>query len=123
MDKKCCACKVKTRAYKTAGYCRDCLRLIQKKHNQKRLEDFRELMDLAKDNPCKDCGVKYPTFVMEFDHLPEFEKKFNVSCGAFQKPEALRDEMLKCELVCANCHKFRTHKRRNGKNYNPPRAK
>ena len=113
------------------SYCKKCLKqynIARRKSNpsiadknrensRKRLNEFRELMGLAKDQPCKDCGIKYPEFVMEFDHLPQFKKEFNISCGAFKNPDQLREEMLKCELVCANCHKIRTHTRRNGRKW------
>jgi hypothetical protein len=63
--------------------------------------------------PCADCGVKYPYYVMDFDHIPGFKKVGNISDlvkkGA---TKLLVEEIKKCELVCANCHRTRTHLRR-----------
>jgi hypothetical protein len=62
-----------------------------------------------KQAPCLDCGGFYPPFVMDFDHV-RGEKKFGISrykSRGVPLP-ALLDEILKCELVCANCHRIRT---------------
>lgn len=72
----------------------------------------RELIREVKDKPCTDCGVKYPPYVMEFDHLPEYDKSFNVSESATRSWERVLKEIEKCELVCANCHRIRTNARR-----------
>lgn len=50
---------------------------------------------------------------MEFDHLPGTTKHSDVATlvvrGCTQLAYA---EVLKCELVCANCHAVRTYERR-----------
>lgn len=58
--------------------------------------------------PCQDCGVKYPHYVMEFDHTGD--KKSNISELASRKAsqKQLWEEISKCDVVCANCHKVRT---------------
>jgi len=49
--------------------------------------------------------------VFEFDHLPGSEKANNVSWLAKmgRSVEKLMAEIAKCEVVCANCHRIRTH--------------
>jgi len=69
----------------------------------------------AKAGPCRDCGIKYPAYVMEFDHTGQEPKDFNVAQGVLPAnlPErVLLAEIAKCDVVCANCHKIRTHARR-----------
>jgi hypothetical protein len=67
----------------------------------------------AKNKPCADCGVRYPYYVMEFDHLDSTTKEFNVSAGVTcASYERLLAEIAKCEVVCANCHAARTHQRK-----------
>lgn len=64
---------------------------------------------------CVDCG--YTSFgpALDFDHLPGTEKSFNIGQGMrHMKWDAIIEEMLKCEIVCANCHRVRTWKRANG---------
>lgn len=66
----------------------------------------------AKDKPCLDCGIKYPTYIMQFDHV-RGEKIAEVSLmykGQYGE-RRLREEIAKCDVVCANCHAERTNSR------------
>ena len=70
----------------------------------------RVLLEL-KRSPCLDCGISYPPEVMEFDHVPgRGGKLHNVS--RLHSLRAILAEIEKCDLVCANCHRVRTSKRR-----------
>ena len=63
-----------------------------------------------KSNPCMDCHQSFISAAMEFDHRPGTEKKFNLNyrvLGRFAL-EAVMDEITKCDVVCANCHRIRT---------------
>lgn len=66
--------------------------------------------------PCADCGQCYPHYVMDFDHI-RGEKKSNVADIVNRSASAAQvwDEIAKCEIVCANCHRLRTHRRRRKK--------
>jgi hypothetical protein len=61
-------------------------------------------------NPCADCGVSYPPYVMQFDHIVD-GKRGNVADMARSgfSIENIQLEIDKCELVCSNCHAERTH--------------
>lgn len=50
---------------------------------------------------------------MEFDHLPGSSKRGAISdlCRRGNTNQ-VRDEILKCEVVCSNCHAVRTYMRR-----------
>lgn len=72
----------------------------------------RELVREAKSRPCADCGVSYPFYVMQFDHL--FDKEFNIG-DAIRRSYGVKRvlaEIAKCEVVCSNCHAERTYRRR-----------
>lgn len=77
-----------------------------------RIEAQKRFIREAKDRPCADCEESYPYYVMEFDHV-RGEKRCEVS--RFAKIAAAWDtikaEIEKCEVVCANCHRERTHQR------------
>lgn len=77
--------------------------------NRRRKRDY--LANL-KDVPCADCGQRYPFFVMDFDHV-RGEKKFNLSrvASVGHSWAVIIEEAAKCDVVCANCHRIRTHTR------------
>jgi 5-methylcytosine-specific restriction endonuclease McrA len=81
---------------------------------RKKIETDRKRVWVAqyfKDHPCVDCG-ETDLLVLEFDHLRD--KKFSISRliqDGSQK--RLEDEIAKCEVACANCHRRRTARRNN----------
>lgn len=80
--------------------------------NVKRLiEDRRVLLRQIKNVPCADCGVEYPYYVMQLDHV-RGKKIKNVSLMLTASLENFLIEVAKCDIVCANCHAGRTHQRR-----------
>ena len=88
-------------------------RYIDQAAEQKRrvgLERTKYLIEFFKANPCTDCGESDPV-VLEFDHLRD--KAFNISSHFRERAwQSILDEMEKCEVVCANCHRRRTARRR-----------
>lgn len=90
------------------GQCRDCVRDRERAKGAER----RSLTDAAKAQPCMDCGIRYPAPVMEFDHRPGVEKVRHisgmVSARSRYSLNDIREEIAKCDVVCANCHRMRT---------------
>ena len=88
-------------------------RVLDKKNAKK--ARLRALVRAAKARPCADCNVEYPYFVMDFDHVSG-EKIMIISKlvnrGATRQ---LLEELEKCEVVCANCHRIRTWQRRRAR--------
>jgi len=80
------------------------------KKNKNNLHSY--IFDYLTKNSCVDCGESDP-IVLEFDH--QKDKEFNISDGIIRNMSIKRisDEILKCEVVCANCHKRRTAKTQN----------
>lgn len=72
------------------------------------------LWNLYVASACADCGESNP-LVLEFDHLGEEEKSHNISqmLTSNYGLDAIKKEIEKCEIVCANCHKIRTARRAN----------
>lgn len=71
---------------------------------------------------CIDCDTVYAFCVMDFDHRPEEIKSFGIATknDLLATPERisqLEKEIDKCDLVCANCHRVRTHIERRGKEF------
>ena len=82
-------------------------------NNARRLE-LRDKINELKQQPCKDCGQSFPPYVMDFDHRGNEEKKGNIARLVTQSVSwaTMAEEIAKCDLVCANCHRIRTYKRR-----------
>lgn len=61
-------------------------------------------------SPCPDCGLKFAPHQMDFDHRDPSLKSFRLTAGAvmLKSRPALLDEVRKCDVVCANCHRVRT---------------
>jgi hypothetical protein len=71
---------------------------------------LRAYIRQKKAKPCTDCGIEYPYYVMQFDHLRD--KKYHISnLVNSNNLKKLEDELAKCEVVCANCHAVRTFHR------------
>lgn len=110
------------------NFCKECKKVYNKtwylknkekhlvtvsKNNQRYRPAIRKLIRETKNVPCMDCGISYPYYVMDFDHRED--KKYTVGrlAGSFYSLETIRREMDKCDVVCANCHRIRTHKHRD----------
>ena len=88
---------------------------IKKQVNARRTSNrvaIRKLINELKSKPCADCRKKYPPHCMDFDHIKK-GKRFNISEGARNNYSitTIRAEIAKCEVVCSNCHRIRTHSR------------
>jgi hypothetical protein len=100
-----------------SGYvspCKECACEIVKVGQRKRRREFRDVVLTHKSNiPCPDCKQSYPSCVMDFDHRPGETKAFEISqmLGKVSM-ETLEAEIAKCDIVCANCHRIRTHRRK-----------
>lgn len=67
------------------------------------------LIALFRERHCVDCDEDDP-LVLEFDHL--VDKKFNIAKGVRTHSwQAVLNEIAKCDVVCANCHRRRTARR------------
>jgi hypothetical protein len=66
----------------------------------------------AKSQPCADCGIRYPYYVMDFDHRDGASKQFALNSVHRKTKQAILREIEKCDVVCSNCHRERTYQRR-----------
>lgn len=102
---KTCACK-----YASARYYAD-----PAKHRKNAKERVWALSDkvrkIKSSTACADCGGIFPPVCMDFDHVRGI-KRADISYMV-QKTytwTVIEEEIAKCELVCANCHRIRTEK-------------
>jgi len=71
-----------------------------------------KMLDLLKDVPCVDCGRRFPPCVMQFDHRDPATKTYEVTRIITRARSVILAEIAKCDIVCTNCHRDRTHRRR-----------
>lgn len=84
------------------------------KSGMNQAKSARALVNEAKNRPCADCGFTYPFYVMQFDHRDPSTKSFTIGSSVTRGLgiNAYKNEIAKCDVVCANCHAQRTHNQR-----------
>lgn len=80
------------------------------KKKYKKYKDYINEFKIGKS--CTDCNKMFPPYVMQFDHINPKNKLNNVA--HMRNEKLILEEISKCDLVCANCHAVREHKRRDG---------
>lgn len=73
--------------------------------------DLNILINTYKNRPCMDCGIQYPPYVMDLDHRDPTQKVLKISTMRRKRMafSVIVEEMEKCDVVCANCHRVRTN--------------
>jgi hypothetical protein len=73
------------------------------------MRDAPLYVQFLREHPCVRCGASDPV-VLEFNHLDPGAKSGNI-CDMVHfrvSINGLRQEMAKCEVLCANCHQRHT---------------
>jgi len=83
-------------------------------YGQDRELAFRSFIGQIKNNPCTDCGQHFPPECMDFDHVIGIKLQ-NIAWLNNSAVSTIFEELEKCELVCANCHRIRTKARKKAK--------
>lgn len=83
--------------------------------NRNRRIAARKYIAEKKAGPCIDCKNTFLPCQMDFDHRDD-DKEFDISKMVSRSSlKRIQEEIDKCDLVCANCHRLRTWKRINSK--------
>lgn len=94
----------------------DCLGPAGERRREKQRESYknaRAILQELKNKPCTDCGRSFPWYCMDFDHPDPSKKKYNISYWcSLRKVKEMLEEIKICALVCATCHRIRTHVQR-----------
>lgn len=113
--------KIKSKGIKNS-HCKDCSRKYVREHYKKNRKYYLEkakkrnkivwlkvreaLWEYLLVHPCVDCGEKDP-IVLEFDHLRDKKKNISSLTNDATLKKVL-EEIAKCEVRCANCHRRKT---------------
>lgn len=83
------------------SYCRKCLNdnrySLLKKHKQTLVKEF--------GGCCSKCGYSKNLSALEFHHLDSKDKDFHFGSTKTTNINKIRQELDKCILLCANCHR------------------
>lgn len=72
----------------------------------KRRQKLKEKAILYKGGKCEKCGYNKCNAALDFHHLDPKEKDFALSSkGITRGWERVKNELDKCVLLCANCHR------------------
>jgi hypothetical protein len=85
------------------------IKIIGERNRRIRKEIQEEIKTMKESTPCSDCGKYYPSYVMDFDHVRGIKNNNISKLSNMASRNKLKDELLKCEIVCANCHRERTY--------------
>lgn len=90
------------------------LKYIREKNRAARKRNATFVFEHKKGKKCRDCGGAYPPHVLDYDHINPKTKIAKVSRLATQaiSLKRIKEEIDKTQIVCANCHRERTYKRR-----------
>jgi hypothetical protein len=72
----------------------------------------RAEIEKLKAAPCLDCSRRFPPECMDFDHRDGTIKIATISQMIGRQFDQILAEIAKCDLICANCHRIRTRRRR-----------
>lgn len=106
--------------------CTECLREYSQQHYRANSESYKKriladkrkkkefINEVKASSKCSICGESRP-WCLEFHHLDGEDKDFNIG-DTYRNYgiDRLKNEMSKCIIVCANCHKDIHYKERNG---------
>lgn len=83
-------------------------RIFRRNKSKEYRQRWRDLLDHFKSGPCSDCGRKFPSVCMDFDHRDPSTKTYAIGDMNYSMRKAFLEEVKKCDLVCSNCHRIRT---------------
>jgi hypothetical protein len=75
---------------------------------RERLRNF--LRDYLATHPCSDCG-ETDIVVLEFDHVHGKQRNVSELLAGGVPQEVFEAEIARCDVVCVNCHRWRTASR------------
>lgn len=58
-------------------------------------------------NKCNDCNLSFPAQVYDFHHLDPTQKDYDWNRMRQISKQKREEELSKCIMVCANCHRIR----------------
>lgn len=80
---------------------------MQRRASKTTRDERRALIQAAKDQPCLDCGKRWPPAAMDLHHRDPAEKEYTPSQMVNKAISVIEAEIAKCDVLCACCHRLR----------------
>lgn len=80
---------------------------------RKETRDFIRSLKIGK--PCDMCGGFFPPVALDWDHIDPEQKSFEICQEGIREmysEEKLLEEIAKCRILCANCHRIHSAQQR-----------
>lgn len=58
---------------------------------------------------CHKCAYNADARALDFDHLDDKTKLFTIGNNYMRSLKSLLNEIRKCVVICANCHRIKSH--------------
>lgn len=94
-----------TRPSGVYGYCKICFNI----ENDKRRIALKNKAIIYKGSKCIRCNLTFPEtpqFIFDFHHRDPSTKNINWTGIRKHGWKKIKEEIDKCDLVCANCHRY-----------------
>lgn len=95
------SCFHSCKSRKICSYCKDCMYTLQKRRWRERKFKAIEIMG----GKCSSCGYNKCYNALEFHHTDPSTKDYTWDRLRMMKWQRIIEEIKKCILVCANCHR------------------
>ncbi len=101
--------------------CKVCCDEATRAYNKKTKRERRAVVNRIKTKcGCKKCGYNEHPVALHFNHINPANKIISIShmiCNC--KPwSMIKEEIRKCEVLCANCHSIHTYEEQHWRNRN-----
>jgi hypothetical protein len=75
-------------------------------------EKRKWLNEYKRNKPCSRCGKIYDPLCLDLHHLDPMNKVSTISfmIQGTHSLKVLKEEVAKCEVICANCHRLHHYK-------------
>ena len=93
---------------KKDGYsivCKQCMSQYYKENEQQYFNRRKWFYDIKSELKCERCGFDHPA-ALDFHHKDPTQKSFGISANKHIGKEKVLEEIKKCKVLCANCHRI-----------------
>lgn len=90
---------------------------MSREYNNARYRRKKAWLNMIKlERGCDRCGYAISPAALDWDHRPGEIKRFGISAAWSRRDEVILEEIAKCDLLCANCHRAEMAQRRSQAN-------